>query len=302
MSGDPTNTAQIRREFIKEIRRRFKTVRGNVRELVGYERDAFNLTQDATLVDASDVEQFASERTKIRKFTQWLREQFKQNILEPVPKRKVQNGEHWTATYIRAAANRGWSNGSGRLQSQGIPAAAKSVESVLNVPAARRQLQELYTRTFENLASITEESAPQVRDVLTEGLAAGKNPKDLAATLTKEVRGIQRIRAETLARSEIINSHTQQTLTRYEQAGETIVGHGEWATSGLKNVCPFCRRLNGESFTIEEMRGTLVEFRGQVYRLAPPSHPNGVCTVLPNVGADPITTPLRERVPGTIVS
>jgi SPP1 gp7 family putative phage head morphogenesis protein len=302
MSGDPTNTAQIRRSLLKEVRRRFETVRGNIRELVGYDRDAFGLRQDAMLVDAEDVEQFATRSTKVRKFTQWLREQLRDNVLEPVSRREVKNGEHWTATYIRAAANRGWKNGAGRLQAQGLGVASDGVADVMNVPVARRQLRQLYTRAYEELESITAEAAPQVRDTLTKGLAEGKNPKELARVLTKEVRGIQRHRAETLARSEIIHSHTQETLTRYEQAGETVVGHGEWATSGLKNVCPFCRRLGGESFTIDEMRDTLVEFRGKVYRLAPPSHPNGVCTVLPNVGADPITTPLRERVPGTVVS
>jgi len=302
MSGDPTNTAQLRRSFVKEVRRRFGTVRGNIRELVGYERDAFGLRQDAALADASDVEQFASRPTKVRKFAQWLREQFRDNVLEPVSRREVKNGEHWTASYIRAAANRGWKNGAGRLQSEGVAVATDGVEDVFNAPIARRQLRKLYTRAYENLQSVTREAAPQVRDILTKGLAEGKNPRELARVLTKEVRTIQHTRAETLARSEIIHSHAEETLTRYEQAGETVVGHGEWATSGLQNVCPFCRRLGGESFTVEEMRNTLVEFRGQIYRLAPPSHPNGVCTILPNVGAGPITTPLRERVPGRLVS
>jgi hypothetical protein len=75
----------------------------------------------------------------------------------------------------------------------------------------------------------------------------------------------------------------------------------EFRDAGDTRVCPFCRRLNGVEMTIDEMLGTHVLWRGQIYRLAPPAHPDGRCTPLPSVGASPPTEPLADRVPGTIV-
>jgi len=76
--------------------------------------------------------------------------------------------------------------------------------------------------------------------------------------------------------------------------------HGDWQATPDNRTCAFCRRLSGATLSFDEMQNTRVRFRGQVYRLQPPSHSNGRCAILPSLGVDSDELPpLEERVPGT---
>lgn len=318
-STDPTGTYQIRQDFIREIKRRFKALRGKIRTKIGYENDALHLMQDAPggmIGNAADRErfEFSTRQDLVKKFSEWLQEQINNEVLEPVPNMAVQriranptqevveSWSHWTGSYIRAAAEVGWKSARGRLMQAGVKV-GPPVEPFFKMGVPRRQLARAYARAYENLQGITSDMAQQIREDVTMGLAKGENPRKTAKRLNSTVEGITEQRAKTLARTETLESSNEQALTRYEEAGISGVAHGEWASSGLSNMCAFCRKIDGSAFTIEEMRSTAVQFRGQVYRLQPPSHPNGVCTILPELemnegGLDP----LSERVPGTVVS
>lgn len=292
LSTDPTNTTEIRRNFLQAVKRRFRELRGAVRTLAGYEEDRFHLTQDSRLADADDIERFPTDQGKIRAFRQWLREYLDDNVLEAVPRRQVRNGEHWSATYIRAAYRRGWQNARQRLQNAGL--STEEVDEIFNLGVPQRQLKRLYTRTYENLQSISEEAAPVVADVLVKGLAEGINPRDMADRLVDEIETIQKTRAEVLARTEVINSYTTSTLDRYERAGVDGVGvSGEFSTADDQRVCPICQSVEGTVYGIQEMREETFTYKtdddepdslGGEYPVRPPLHSNCRCAVLPVIG------------------
>ena len=286
---DPTNTEQLRERFLREIRRRFKRLRGRIREAVGYEDDVFHLAQDARLADADDVERFPTDSGKIRAFLEWLREKLDGDVLEPATRREVRNGEHWSSTYIRAAYISGWEQARERLQNAGV--SVEAVDDVFRLGVPTEQLRRLYTRTYENLETVTSAAAPAVRDILTEGLAEGVNPKEMARRLTKEIRTVQRTRAEVLARTEVINSYADATLDRYERAGiEGATVSGEFATADDARVCPICASIEGAEFAADEMREATFEYDtdegepdslGGTYPVKPPVHPQCRCAILP---------------------
>jgi len=87
LSGDPTNTEGLRRRFLRAMRRRFRALRGQVREAAGYDDDVFHLAQDSRLADADDVERFPTNAGKTRAFIAWLREDIHACI----------DGLHWVA-------------------------------------------------------------------------------------------------------------------------------------------------------------------------------------------------------------
>ncbi|PCR89310.1 hypothetical protein CP557_01415 [Natrinema ejinorense] len=295
--GRATSTV-VEQQFLEEMRRRWERVRGLVRRTVGYQNDAFGLRANADERESFD---FPTDRGKIRGFVRWLRQALRDEVLEPMPSEDVRDGKHWTAAYIRSAVVRGVNQSTGLLLQQGASVENIPDGEIVTRPIFSKTLEKAYTRTYEDLKSIAEDDADDVRETLTEGLAKGWNPKKMARQLTGEVRDLQRTRAETLARSETIEAHSDATLRNYERAGVDVVGHGEWqATPDFS--CPFCRRLSGTELTLEEMRNGAVEWRGKVYRLKPPAHPNGTCVVLPSVGGSPPTSPLAERVPGTVLS
>jgi len=296
-AGRATSTV-VEQDFLQEIRRRFRAVRGLVRRTVGYQNDALGLRANAEERAAFD---FPTDEGKAAQFARWLRQVLRDEVLEPVQGRAVADGGHWTAPYIRAAVTRGANQATGLLFQEGASVENIPDDELLERPIYQRTLRDLHTRTYENLEAVTEEAAPQVRETLTQGFAEGWNPRKMARKLTGEIRDIQHTRAETLARTETIEAHSDATLATYERAGVDVVGHGEWAVGGA-NICDFCKRLAGAALTIEEMRTGAVEWRGQVYRLKPAAHPNGKCVILPVVGASPPTSPLATRVPGTVLS
>jgi SPP1 gp7 family putative phage head morphogenesis protein len=289
----------VEEQFITELRRRFRTVRGLVRRTVGYENDALGLRANA---DERATFDFPTDRGKIGGFVRWLRQALRDEVLEPMDRSAVAEGNHWTAPYLRSAVIRGVNQSTGLLFQQGLNVENIPDSEIVTRPIFASTLRELYTRTYENLQSVAEADADDVRETLTEGFAKGWHPRKAAQQLTKDIRDLQRTRAEAIARTETLRAHSDATLRNYERAGVNVVSHGEWQATQDTRTCGFCRRLSGAELTLEEMRSGTVQWRGQVYRLQPPSHVNGRCVILPSVDASAPTSPLSERVPGTVLS
>lgn len=300
--NDPSKTLELRQRFLQDIRGRFRRVSGVIRRTVGYENDAFGLAENEK-IDGTEAYDFPTDRQQIDEFIRDLKEWVQEGILEPANFSEVREGEHWTGEYIRNAYVIGSNVATGRLYQEGVSMENPPDAELLNRPVSVKTLRDLYARTYENLKDITDDMADTIRQEVTQGFAEGENPRKIARRLTDEVKGIQRNRAETLARTEVINAHAEASFDTYERAGVDVVGHGEWQTAGDTDVCPFCRRLGGEVFRISEWRGNhTVVFRGQTYRLGFPAHPNGRCSPLPVIGDVDDLAPLRERVPGQLVT
>ena len=335
----PGTPSDLRRQFVADIRSRFRPIRGRVRHFVA-ERDGFGLRSDARtarLQDAGDedlpddwpdppeaIPGFESNAAKTDAFVRWLREALREGVLEPVEtgdtirlrqargqdrRGVLQRWSHWTASYVLGALFDSWDVAGSRLRVRGGTIAPTALPDDPDLPGAfdigvrPELLQALYVRAYEGLEAVVDDAAEQqVRETLTEGFAEGINPREMADRLTKDIRGLQRRRAEAHARTTVMHVRTQGALNRYQEAGETVVSHVEIADANDARVCPFCRRLDGVEMTIGEMQGTHVLWRGDIYRLASPSHVNGRCTPLPSVGASPPTEPLADRVPGTILT
>jgi len=337
--GSPPSEGQ-RDRFVADIRGRFRPIRGRIRHFAAVE-DGFGLrdgARNARLANGDDddtpgnwppppdgVRERDSPQAKARSFVGWLRQALTSAVLEPADpslRARLRNAstdrdirgvlsewDHWTTTYLRGAAREGWDAGGNRLRIRGGEIASTALDddeplsAIFDIGVSPRQLRALYLQPYQQLWEITNDAAAQqVRETVTQAFAEGIGPREMASRLTQDVRTLQHTRAEALARTHTINAHTTHTLDRYEAAGVETVSHVEWTDSADARVCPFCRRLDGVDLTIDEMRSTHVQWRGQIYRLMPPAHVNGRCTPLPNVDGSAITTPLRERVPGRIVT
>jgi len=254
-------------------------------------------------IEAPDPYDFPTDREKLNAFIEDLKQWLRDEILEPANFSELRQGEHWTGEYVSNAYVIGRNVAVRRLRQEGISADEWALEELTQTRTSLESLRQLYSRTYENLRDITEDTADVIREELTKGFAQGESPTKIARRITKEVKTIQRTRAETLARTEVINTATDATLDEYQTQGVDTVGHGEWMTAMDTDVCPFCRRLSGEKFRISEVRGdTAVLFRGQTYRLGFPAHPNGRCVPTPVIGFTGELEPLEDRVPGQIVT
>jgi len=297
----------LREDYLREMRRRFRRLRGDVRTWTGYEEDIFGLAEKADVATtkadlpdgAPEVFRFQTDSRKAAAFLDWFRQRLDEDVMEPMDSERVQQGEHWTAEHVRATVAQGWQQGRSRLRNRGVKVGSLPgddgsdlIEALFDLPAPRRALQELYTRNYENLQSVGADTAEPVRETLLTGLDEGWNPRKMADELSSEVETIQRTRAEVLARTETMNAYSEATVERYRQAGVDTVRHGEWSDAGDDRVCPICKQLDGREIPLDTIDGATFEFEPSedepdylagVYAVKPPAHPQGRCVLLPDV-------------------
>jgi len=299
--SDPSNTHSLQKEFLKEILRRLRRVRGLIRKTVGYENDALQLSSNQDDGEPVEVFDFPTDQGKVQAFMRTLREWLRENVIEVTNPIAVQNGEHFSAEFLRNAYVTGVQTAQGRLMSEGVSLTSSTPEEILERPISVRQLQQIYTRAFENLQDITEEMADTISKELTTAIRDGENPRKVADRLTDELRTLQNTRATTLARTEIINSHATAAVTEYEENGAEVVQHTARITAKDARVCPWCRALDDVPFTLDEFQSVTARWGSQIMRVGVVAHPNGRCSPVPKIGVDPDNLPpLEERIPDTI--
>ena len=253
-NNDPTKTLTLRTKFANDVSGRFNKVRASVNNYVK------NIEENGFI--------FETDVQKLEQFNIWLQQQIDTDILA------VSDLTPWTDEYIQKGYQSGTKHGLNELGKAGYNDLL-TIEQSLALPVNRESLQLLYTRTYVGLEGITTSMATQMSRILAEGFANGTNPNDIARTMSNSIDKINRTRAKVLARTEIINAHANATLNNYELAGvEEVNVIPEWLTAGDSRVCPICKALSQQSYTLESAKGMI------------PAHPNCRCAWTPKVVRD----------------
>src|SRR5690606_29712322 len=137
-------------------------------------------------------------------------------------------------------------------------------------PEVVSKLELLYTRTYEQLKGVTAKASQDMSRILAEGVAHGKHTKQIDSALTQNIDSLNKTRARTIARTELMNAHTEAALDGYEELGvDELELEVELLTAGDERVCSRCQALAGTIYTVKEARGLI------------PVHPNCRCVFLP---------------------
>lgn len=272
--GGPTQTETVQRQYAQRLRGAFGRINAKIRQRV-IKEDWFGLRQDALAEDPKPFH-FTTNTNKTQKFLSWLRRQLRNEVLSVISPRRNEFVDSAYGTGLRFADS--------ALRDAGVDGDFPEIAVAFNLPAHRRTLQQLYTRNYENLQGITEDVANELRDELTRGFAQGHNPTEIARALTERINSVGKWRATLLARTEVINAHTQSSLNRYERAGADTVRFAELSTAEDARVCAVCKSLEGEEHPLGEIRNGSFTFEGTEFRLAPPIHPQCRCCLLPVIG------------------
>ncbi len=127
----------------------------------------------------------------------------------------------------------------------------------LGQPVAAGKVNLISSRVFTNWEGITEAMSAKLGEILTDGLAQGRHPREVARTVTKAL-GIPSERAFTIAHTEIMRCHCQGQLDAMEDMGVTGLGVAvECSTAGDDRVCEQCAPLQGIVLTTKEACGLL---------------------------------------------
>jgi SPP1 gp7 family putative phage head morphogenesis protein len=286
---DPTHTLTLRNRFATAMRKRFRELRGVIRQSI-IEQDCFALQPIQTMqMSPTGRRQFAFETSsqKMAGFMDWLQEQVDRGILEVVnvPGSGNALNERWTDMYVREAYEKGVTRAQQEMQRIGIEISGNDINLAMNNPVHVQRVGILYTRVFEELKGITSAMSQQISRVLADGLARGAGPRELANLLNQTINGAAgnleirdslgrfisaRRRAEMLARTEIIRAHHQGMIQEYlNYRVEGVYVQAEWSTAGDNRVCNLCADLQGSIYTLDQIM-TMI-----------PRHPQCRCIALP---------------------
>lgn len=264
-ASDPTRTTLIRVRWERDLVRRLRILRAAIRKKI--------VTDNAFGVRNAGEFEFATKTEKVNAFMRWLSQQQKDGLLEVTEGPSARSGNaSWQNIYIRGAYQKGLAGAASNLKRDGVEVSDRWIDAGFYRPIHADALGLLYTRAYSDLEGITKAMDTKISRTLASGMANGDSMQQVADDIDNVVDGVGIVRARMLARTETIAAHAEATLNTYEEAevqGVEIVG--EFATAGDNAVCPECKDLEGEEYTIEEARGVI------------PVHPNCRCAWLPVV-------------------
>ncbi len=275
---DPTRTTTLRRMFIADMNRRMRKLSKDIRVLL-VDEDELGLKEPKrlTLLGNKQAWRFRTDAQKVEAFNEWLGQAHKSNLLKG-----SETGNPWTDQYIESAHKKGLSRAYTDTKSEEVAESLdfykgtkeQFIKTAFEQPEIKSKIQLLYTRTFQELKGVTATIDQQLSRTLAMGLTNGWAPSRIARDMSKNIASINRKRARTIARTEVIRAHAEGQLDAFEQLGVEEVGvMAEWATAGDDRVCPMCGPLEGLILSVKEARDLI------------PRHPNCRCSWIPaNVG------------------
>lgn len=265
---DPTKTTVLRAKYERELVRRFKMIKSQIRKKIITD-NAFGM-----ITNAGDFD-FPTRTAKVAAFNRWLDRMVKQGLLERtegVPMESAAS-KSWQNIYLRSAYQKGLAGAAGSMRSDGVEISDRWIDGGFYRPIHADAVGLIYIRAYSDLEGISKAMDTKISRTLAEGMAGGESMESIADDIDQAVDGIGIVRARMLARTEVIRAHAEATLNTYEEAGiEGVEVMSEFATAGDENVCPECEDLEKKGeFTLEEARGVI------------PVHPNCRCAWLPVV-------------------
>lgn len=295
---DPTRTLFLRDQFVKDMVGRFRKLRGFIFKTI-VEEDVFALkpgsggfaTQASMNTPGKYAFDFPRSGDKVSAFMRWLRKQEEAGLLEitQLPQLGTAIEEVWANKYIQSAYQRGILRARAELVKAKfkVPPIGKTggIDVAFNQPFHIDRVGLLYTRTFNDLRGITDQMDTQISRVLSQGMAEGRNPREIAKLLNRTITGpsgdlgltdiLGRFipaerRAEMLARTEVIRAHHSATIQEYKNwAVEGVIVKAEFRTAGDERVCPECEALEGKVYNLDDIENVI------------PVHPQCRCITIP---------------------
>lgn len=272
---DPTRTTMLRKAFVADVARRCANLRRAIHQLVEVE-DAFGLkprpggTLDKLVSNTRWT--FATDAEKLENYRTWLKTQTDAGLLG-VSAGNVKTP--WMEPYLTSGYKKGLVRAyadTHRLGDMPFVEGGKKafLDMTFNAPVGQSKLKLLSTRAFSQMQGVTAEMDKEMSRVLAQGLSQGHGARAVARDLQKTVTTIERKRARTIARTELIHAHSEGQLDAFEAMNVEGVGvMAEWSTAGDDLVCGICAPLEGVILTVAEARGII------------PRHPNCRCTWIP---------------------
>jgi hypothetical protein len=129
----------------------------------------------------------------------------------------------FAAQFVEQAYQTGAARNRANLAAQSVvyKAARPDLRSLLLSEPYQRRLALLYAREFEEMKGLGNTIKKDMAQILTAGMANGQGPIEIARQMTAQL-GIEKRRAERIARTEINNAHTNARMDQATDARENL--------------------------------------------------------------------------------
>lgn len=280
-SPDPTRSVTRRRRLVQEFRRRWRDLRGAIRDAID-RNDQFGLSTD----DGSPAPETAA--AALARFRRWLRQTVEEIVVEPLSIGRIEDGMHWTSQYVRGAYEHGIGRADTGLRDAGYETPATAAAAAILHDRHQSQLQTEYVRTYHAVLNAADAVVQDLSQTLDELQEAGASRRQIADTLNERVETVgPNSHTDALAHGVIVVAINRASIVRYRTAGVEQVGavveetapeseasvevsgpvtddpeaisegapadpsRGvRWRTARDNNVCPQCRRLAGQTWPL----------------------------------------------------
>ena len=268
-SRDPTRTGSVRRVFLRELKRRFRNMRSDLRRMI-VEGDALGLSVRSFLR--------GSVQERAENFLEGL-EELEASHVFALARRRGLSGE-WFDEHVLRAYEVGVRRVRSRLRQLTPEQAIAAALFIPLSPVHSERVRALQGRTGEELRGILGATNQEVSRRVYESytttdeayLAEGTFDSRVAAArrIDEAVRRIGVGRGILLAEATVIRAHADGALTEMELSNVTQVNLiAEVRTAG-GNVCPICLDIAaGNPYPIAEARNLI------------PAHPGCRCDLRP---------------------
>lgn len=168
-----------------------------------------------------------------------------------------QSGLWFLRSYVEPAVQKGTEQARVNLavQSAGYAATKPTLQAVLLSEPYQRRIGLVAAREYELMAGLSAEVKSGMSQVLTQGLATGIGPREIAKQLTEQV-GIEQRRGQRIARTEIGQALRQARLDESEQAAQDLGVQSRmlWLSALSPTTRPSHRARHAKIYTREQVR------------------------------------------------
>lgn len=280
LNVDPTRTVALRNKLTRAIERKLRELKKELYKFL-VDQNGLGLTVNASPYD------FPNDLARIEAYKKWLKEMIEKGLLSTDVEGKPWLADFIESSYKQAVVRSFEEVKAAKAAQNPIPVNPSPLSpfysQVFAAPIEQVRVQLLFVRAFDQLKGVTEAMAAGMSRTLADGLANGIGAREVARRLAKEVDGLGKKRALTVARTELVHAYAEGQLDTFENLGiEEVGAEIEWKTAGDAKVCPICRALEGKRYKIKEARGKI------------PQHPNCRCAWIPYVNIDAAVAAIKS--------
>ena len=269
-SYDPTRTLTLRNQFSNDADRRFNRIATSIyQKLV---RDQFLSVRHLRVITQAEEPLLPVDPIRVSQFMGWIRRQIDKELLSSsggrffLPAAFQSPSETWMYPFIVRSYTRGIQRAEAELKRAGYRVQDTNFNSV-QLPVHDAEITTIHQSSLTILQRITRELDSDILSILTAaaGITIREIYDKIKSRIEKSTKQVRR-----LVRTEASRAHHKAVVAMYDwYRVRGVYVLAEILTARDERVCMTCASLEGEVYTLEEVRDLI------------PVHPLCRCMILP---------------------